>query len=56
MKTIILKSDPNKTLTAPVPDSWTVEEAIATLRQMGHTPTHIEDEAGNRKTVEEQAA
>ena len=56
MKTIILKSPPNKEVSAPVPDGWTAEEVIATLRQMGHTPTHIADESGHQEPVEEQAA
>ena len=48
---IILKSPPNKVVSVPVPKGWTVEEVIATLREMEHTPTHIIDESGNRKTI-----
>jgi len=53
---IILKSAPNKKLSVPIPDGWTVESALAVLKEMGHEPKHLEDEAGEVHPIPEEKA
>ena len=42
---------------APLPEGWTLERAVAVLRETGHTVLHIEARDGTRiKTPGEKAA
>lgn len=53
---IILKSAPNKELSAPVPERWTVERALDVLKEMGHEPKHLVDADGVVHPVPEEKA
>ena len=57
MNTIILKSnEENKELAVPLPDGWTVTEALEVLREVGHKPLRILDEMGGEIPIPKEKA
>jgi hypothetical protein len=50
---MVIYTDIGKT---PLPEGWTLERAVAVLREVGHTVLHIEAQDGSRIQLPEQAA